>query len=139
MARSPRRQQQVVGAYYHVMNRGHNRETVFQQDGDYAYFLDLLDRRRQRFGVRLYHYCLMGNHFHLLLDCQNPVDLSRCMAGLLRAYVHYFNRRSGFVDHLWQGRFKSSAVFSGMHGWCSKGMLSSGSSKRAAQSPFSKP
>src|SRR5439155_6771216 len=57
-----------------------------------------------------YHYCLMSNHFHLLVDCAKPRDLSRGMAGLLRSYVHYFHRRHGFVGHLWQGRFKSAAV-----------------------------
>jgi putative transposase len=60
--------------------------------------------------VRLLHYCLMGNHFHLLVQCQQPKELSPYMAGLLRSYVHYYHRRYGFVGHLWQGRFKSPAV-----------------------------
>jgi putative transposase len=54
-------------------------------------------------GVRLYHYCLMDNHFHLLAQCEQPEELSGWMAGLLRSYVHYFHRRYGFVGHLWQG------------------------------------
>jgi putative transposase len=110
MPRTPRRQQQAQGAYYHIMNRGHNREVVFRAEDDYAHFLDLLDRYRERFALRLYHYCLLSNHFHLLVDIQNARALSPCMAGLLRSYVHYFNRRYGFVGHLWQGRFKSPAV-----------------------------
>src|SRR5208282_4177574 len=97
-------------AYYHVMNRGHNREVVFQTDEDRVYFLHLLDRYRQRFDVRLFHYCLMSNHFHLLVQCQRAEELSSWMAGLLRAYVHYYHRRTDFVGHLWQGRFKSPAV-----------------------------
>jgi putative transposase len=52
----------------------------------------------------------MHNHFHLLLRLADPADLSPLMAGLLRAYVHYFHRRYRFVGHLWQGRFKSCAV-----------------------------
>src|SRR5207245_5594982 len=110
MARIPRQQQRATGSYYHVMNRGHNREVVFQEDDDHAYFLDLVDRYRQRFSVRLYHYCLMSNHFHLLVHAESAAELPSWMAGLLRAYVHYFHRCNGFVGHLWQGRVKSPAV-----------------------------
>jgi putative transposase len=92
------------------MNRGHNRETVFADDQDRVYFLKLLARYRDRYAARLYHYCLMSNHFHLLLRFNEPRPLSVFGAGLLRAYVHYFHRRHRFVGHLWQGRFKSPAV-----------------------------
>src|SRR6476646_6210342 len=66
MPRTPRRWQWTEAACYHVMDRGHNRETVFADDEDRRHFLELLARYRDRFGLRLYHYCLMGNHFHLL-------------------------------------------------------------------------
>src|SRR5262249_39677158 len=61
-------------------------------------------------GQHVYHYCLMSNHFHLLADCPSPVALSKWMAGVLRSYVHYANRRYGFVGHLFQGRFQSPVV-----------------------------
>src|SRR5947209_4676844 len=102
-------------ACYHVLNRGHNREVVFADEPDRLYFLDLLARYRARFGLRLYHYCLMTNHFHLLLEVQAPRLLSKAMAGLLRAYVHHFNRRYGFVGDLWQRRFKSPAIGADTH------------------------
>src|SRR6516165_10701973 len=85
MARKPRWQQRATAVSYHVMNRGHNREVVFATDADSTYFLGLLERYRQRFAVRLHHYCLMGNHFHLLVRCDDPAELSPWMAGLLRA------------------------------------------------------
>jgi putative transposase len=110
MPRTPRRRQWTEAACYHVMNRGHNRETVFADADDCRHFLQLLSRYRERFGLRLYHYCLMGNHFHLLLQVPEPARLSAFVAGLLRSYVHYFHRRYHFVGHLWQGRFKSPAV-----------------------------
>src|SRR5437870_1893756 len=110
MPRTPRRQQWTDEAAYHVLSRGHNRETVFADAEDRRFFLGLLDRYRRRTGLRLYHYCLISNHFHLLLQLDPPGRLSALMAGLLRAYVHYFNRRHGFVGHLWQGRFRSPAV-----------------------------
>jgi putative transposase len=92
------------------MNRGHNRETVFADADDRRAFLGLLARYQKRYPLRLYHYCLMTNHFHLLLQLAEPKQLSALMAGLLRSYVHHFHRRHGFVGHLWQGRFKSPAV-----------------------------
>jgi putative transposase len=52
----------------------------------------------------------MSNHFHILVQLERPADLSKWLAGMLRAYVHYFNRRYRFVGHLLQGRFKSPAV-----------------------------
>jgi putative transposase len=81
-----RGQQSSPAASYHVRNRGHNREVVFADDQDHADFLDLLARYRQRFPVRPYHYCLMSNHFYLLVHGERLADLSAWMAGLLRAY-----------------------------------------------------
>ena len=107
MPRKPRWLQLADQAAYHVMSRGHNRETLFADAEDSRYFLGLLDRYRQRFGFRLYHYCLMTNHLHFLVQLDEPRRLSSLMAGLLLAYVRYYNRRHGFVGHLVQGRFKS--------------------------------
>jgi REP element-mobilizing transposase RayT len=92
------------------MNRGHHREVVFHTDGDHAYFLQLLDRYRQPFPVRLLHYGWMDNHFHLLLQRAEPRLLSPFMAGPLRANVHDHHRQYGFIGHLWQGRFQSPVV-----------------------------
>ena len=90
MPRTPRKQQWTDEACYHVMNRGHNREQIFGDDDDRRHFLDLLARYRDRLGLRLYHYCLMSNHFHILVQLERPADLSKWLAGMLRAYVHYF-------------------------------------------------
>ncbi len=67
-------------------------------------------RYQKRLPLRLYHYCLLSNHFHLLLQLADPRRLSRLIAGLLRSFVHYFNRRYEFVDPLFQGRFQSPAI-----------------------------
>jgi putative transposase len=110
MARLPRWMQLARDAAYHVMSRGHNREAIFADPDDTRYFLGLVDRYRRRDGFRLYHYCVMSNHFHLLLQLDDPRRLSALMAGLLIAYVRYCNGRHGFVGHLVQGRFKSPLV-----------------------------
>ncbi len=109
MPRTPRKQQWTEEACYHVMNRGHNRERIFGDD-DLAccLFLDLHARYRERFGLRLSHYSLMTNHFHVLVQLEQPADLSKWLAGMLRAYVHSFNRRYSCVGHLRPGRFKTS-------------------------------
>jgi REP element-mobilizing transposase RayT len=99
MPRSPRRLQWTEEACYHLMDRGHNREPVFTDDEDRQAFLNLVARYQKRFGLRLYHYCLLTNHFHLLLQLDEPRRLSALMAGLLRAYVHHCARRHGFVGH----------------------------------------
>ena len=74
MPRKPRRLQWTEAACYHLINRGHNRECVFADDEDRRYFLGLLARYRQRYDLRLYYYCLMRNHFHVLArvrDCRH--------------------------------------------------------------------
>ncbi len=93
MPRRARSRLWTDAACYHVINRGQARETVFHDDEDYAYFLQLLQRYRDRFTLRIYHYCLMANHFHLLVQLAEPRQLSRCVAGLLVAYWHHYHRR----------------------------------------------
>jgi putative transposase len=110
MPRIARCWQWTQAACYHLMDRGHNRQDIFSDDQDRAAFLGLVARYCQQFGFRLYHYCLMSNHFHLLLQLRRPGHLSPLMAGLLRAYIHHVHRRHGFVGHLFQGRFKSPAI-----------------------------
>jgi putative transposase len=110
MARQPRSGCWTNAACYHVLNRGHARETLFHDDTDRRYFLQLLERYRDRCQLRLYHYCLMDNHFHLVLQLPDAKRLSRVVAGLLVAYWHHYRRRHGLVGHLVQGRFKSPAI-----------------------------
>jgi putative transposase len=110
MPRRARRLLWTEGACYHVLNRGHARETLFHDSDDHRAFLSILDRYRVRFGLRVYHYCLMTNHFHLVVQFPRAAGLSRVIAGLGVAYWHHYRRRHGLVGHLFQGRFKSPAV-----------------------------
>ena len=55
----------VCGGWYHVFSRGHNREGIFSDRGDYVHFLEQVEAMRERLRVRAYAYCLMANHFHL--------------------------------------------------------------------------
>lgn len=107
MARLPRISAQQY--FYHVFSRGNNRETVFFESSDYERFLQNLDRYRPEFGFRLYAYCLMPNHFHLLLR-PGKVELSKVMQTLMTAYSMYVNKKHDRVGHVFQGRFKSIIV-----------------------------
>jgi REP element-mobilizing transposase RayT len=99
----------LPGANYHVMSRGNAKQPIFVRPEDYERFLDLLSSTVARFNVRCRAYCLMPNHFHLLVEpAEHP--LSRMMQQLNSAYSQWFNRRHDRVGHLLQGRFKALLV-----------------------------
>ena len=97
------------GALYHVTSRGNAREAIFRVDPDREVFLDILGDTIQRFGWICYAYCLMTNHYHLLIETPEP-NLSRGMRHLNGVYTQAFNRRHMRVGHVLQGRFKSIVV-----------------------------
>jgi putative transposase len=100
---------EAEGAVYHVIVRGNERKAVFRDDRDRQAYLDRLIRCRERFGLRLLAFCLMGNHVHLAVE-RGPVRLSRVMLALQSGYTQWFNRRHGRVGHLFQGRYKAFLV-----------------------------
>jgi len=77
MPRIPRGE--TVGGIYHIINRGNMRMRVFDDIEDYEYFLELLEKAAKREKVEVHAYCLMPNHFHLLLIPKEPNSLSRLM------------------------------------------------------------
>jgi len=104
MARRPR--VFTPGLLYHVIVRGNQRRNTFRSDDDYTAYLDRLDHYRAKFDVRIYAYCLMPNHVHLLLESGSD-PLGKFMQGLQQSYTQYFNRRYRKVGHLFQGRYKA--------------------------------
>jgi REP element-mobilizing transposase RayT len=96
----------LPGALYHVMSRGNARQKIFLDADDYARFLARLAATTTRFDVRCRAYCLMPNHYHLLLE-PAALPLSRMMQQLNSSYSQWFNRRHGRVGHVLQGRFKA--------------------------------
>jgi putative transposase len=99
----------IPGVLYHVMSRGNARQEIFLDAGDYTRFLVRLAVTAARFGVLCRAYCLMVNHFHLLLE-PRQFPLSRMMHQLNSSYSQSFNRRHERVGHLLQGRFKSPMI-----------------------------
>ena len=97
------------GAIYHVTSRGNARRKIFLDDEDRQAFLATLAWVVERFGWICHAYCLMDNHFHLLIETPDP-NLSRGMRQLNGVYTQGFNRRHRKVGHLFQGRFKAILV-----------------------------
>ena len=97
------------GAYYHVINRGQRQEAIFDDDRDRERFLFCLDRMANLFGVRIHTYCLMTNHYHLVLETPEA-NLSRAMQWFNVSYAVYYNRRHHYAGHLFQGRFKAILI-----------------------------
>jgi REP element-mobilizing transposase RayT len=97
------------GAWYHVMNRGAGRQDVFASDAQRERFLELLGDLAERFGVETHAYCLMGNHYHLLV--QTPLgNLGRGMRHLNGIYTQFFNREQRRDGALFRGRYKAILV-----------------------------
>jgi putative transposase len=97
------------GAVYHVTARGNERRPIFLDDDDRGRFLRVLSESVEHFEVRLYLFCLMTNHLHLVVETPRG-NLSRFMHRLQTAYTVYFNHRHKRCGHLMQGRYKASLV-----------------------------
>lgn len=91
------------------MSRGNAKQAIFISETDYKRFLELLAATSSRFGVLCRSYCLMPNHFHLLLQPDKHA-VSRMMQQLNSAYSQSFNRQHERIGHVLQGRFKALLV-----------------------------
>ena len=115
MPRAPRAA--VGGLVYHVLNRANAGMTIFQADEDYAFFEEILDAARRRTGTRLLAYCLMPNHWHLVLWPRRDGELSEFMRWLTLTHTQRWHaqRDSAGMGHVYQGRFKSFPIQSDEH------------------------
>ena len=105
MARLPR--VVIPGIPHHVVQRGNRRQPVFFSNSDYRFYLTLLADYCAREAVRLWAYCLMPNHVHLVLVPTNETGLRKAVAEVHRRYTLFVNIREGWTGCLWQGRFSS--------------------------------
>ncbi|MBN1382037.1 MAG: transposase [Deltaproteobacteria bacterium] len=100
---------QYPDAWYHVMNRGLNRSKIFSSPHDYQAFIGLLKEASAMWKVRIAAYCLMSNHYHLLLQTPEG-NLSRCMRHINGIYTQRFNRLYKIDGPLFRGRYKSIVI-----------------------------
>jgi putative transposase len=97
----------MAGYCYHVLNRGNARSEVFHKPEDYAAFLRAIHAASVRLPMPLLGYCLMPNHFHLVVRPVGDGDLSRWMQWLMTTHVTRYLKHYGHSGHIWQGRFKA--------------------------------
>jgi len=103
------------GLVYHALNRGNNRVDVFTDDSDRVAFLEALAQTKDRYPFRLFGYCLMSNHFHLLLRPETGSSISRILQSLTVAHTWRCHKRHQSSGHVWQGRFKSPVIQDDAH------------------------
>jgi len=96
-------------AVYHITSRGNARDDIYLSDDDREGFLEILATVVERFGWVCHAYCLMGNHYHLMIETPDA-NLSRGMRHLNGVYTQQFNRSHHRVGHVFQGRFKSILI-----------------------------
>jgi putative transposase len=102
------------GAVYHISSRGNDRKEIFRDDQDREDFLKFLHRVTVRYHWLCYAYCLMDNHYHLLVETPEG-NLSIGMRQLNGVYTQWFNKVHGRVGHLFQGRFKGIVIQKDSH------------------------
>jgi len=97
------------GCYYHVTSRGNEQKDIFKSRRDREKFLNYLQSSVERYSARIHAYCLMTNHYHLLIETPNG-NLSQIMRHINGAYTTYFNVKRKRSGHLFQGRYKAIIV-----------------------------
>lgn len=105
----------VGGVCYHVLNRGNGRAEVFHKPEDYDAFIELMALACDRLRMRVFGWCLMPNHFHLVVRPYDDDDLGRWMQWLMTSHVRRYHRHYQSEGHVWQGRFKAFPVQSDDH------------------------
>lgn len=100
---------EFAGAIYHITARGDRREDIFFQDEDRTDFLNILSQVCSRFNWVVHAYCLMTNHYHLVVETVDG-NLARGMRQLNGVYTQLINRKHHLVGHLFQGRYKAILV-----------------------------
>lgn len=103
------------GLIYHIINRGNGRQQVFHTDGDYRAFAELMAEASERYPVKVLAWCIMPNHFHLLVSPERADDLSRWMQWFMTSHVRRYHRFYNSSGHVWQGRYKSFIVQEDAH------------------------
>jgi putative transposase len=105
---------EYAGAVYHITSRGNEKKAVFRSDQDRIHFLNTLQHVNKRYHWICHAYCLMDNHYHLLIETPNG-NLSLGMRQLNGVYTQLFNKLHGRAGHLFQGRYKSILIQKDSH------------------------
>jgi REP element-mobilizing transposase RayT len=107
MPRKARRKSE--SGVYHIMLRGANRQEIFHDEEDHIRFLETLDRYKRKSEIKVYGWCLMSNHIHLLFQ-EGKEELAVTMKRIGVSYVWFYNQKYKTMGHLFQDRYKSESI-----------------------------
>ncbi len=104
----PRQARLIIdNACYHIITRGNQKQTVFKDYDDFNAYLELLSKYKKRYDSKIYGWCLMNNHIHLVIESDK---LSKVMHGINLSYAQYFSYKYRTIGHFWQDRYKSFVI-----------------------------
>ena len=96
---------------YHILTRGNNKQAVFKDDEDFRKFIDILKKYKEKYLFKLYHYVLMNNHVHLVMETTEAGgNLAQIMKGINLSYAQHYKKKYKYTGHFWQDRFKSIII-----------------------------
>ncbi len=98
------------GATYHIVQRGHNKDILFKEVKDYKAFKRIMRRYKKRYSFDICHYCIMPNHFHILLKVLIGDDLPKIIHSISQSYSFYYKKRYDHAGYLYQNRYKSYII-----------------------------
>ncbi|WP_077214866.1 transposase [Bacillus dakarensis] len=99
----------IPDRFYHVVSRGNRRDPLFWEDADFLAFFHILKQVYEKYPFEIAAYCLMTNHFHLLMRSPE-VPLSKVMSLINKRYANYYNNRYGLTGHVFEKRFRGDRV-----------------------------
>ena len=87
---------------YHVLNRGNNRQVTFIEEQDYLHYLEILKKYKEKFQFKIFAYCLMTNHIHLVVKTSLAGTISEIMKAITIAHTRHYHYRYRTSGHIWQ-------------------------------------
>lgn len=95
---------------FHILTRGNNKQWLFHDNADLGVYRKILKKLKAEQPFKLYHYCPMNNHTHMIIEINKDTKLSRMMKRLNLLYYNHYKRKYGYAGHLWQDRFKTLLI-----------------------------
>jgi len=96
---------------YHILTRGNNKQDVFKDDEDFLKYIDIIKKYKEKYLFKLYHYVLMTNHVHLVMETTEAGgELAQIMKGINLSYAQHYKKKYKYTGHFWQDRFKSIII-----------------------------
>jgi putative transposase len=101
---------------HHIVQRGYNKQVVFAEGADFLYYLSTLEEYKGMYGIKVYGFCLMTNHVHLILQPGDSIaGMGRLMKRLAGRQTRFVNRQESRTGTLWEGRYRSSPIDTELH------------------------